>query len=238
MHKARAFFFVCAGLLALAFLLPRPAAAAWPTNPHVNVPLCTATGDQTYPQSVLDGAGGVIVTWQDDRSGDTYPTDIYAQRISADGTPQWTADGVALCTATGFQQNPTIVSDGVGGAIVAWSDNRGPSTGIYAQRVTATGAVRWATNGVALCTAVGARWATPSVSDGAGGAIATWEDHRNGKADIFAQRVGPAGLLGGTVDVPRGISLAFALDPVRPNPSRGGALTVRFTLPGAAAASL
>ena len=38
------------------------------------------------------------------------------------------------------------------------------------------------------------------------------------------------------VDVP--VSLAFALEPVRPNPARGGPLTVHFTLASASAASL
>lgn len=44
--------------------------------------------------------------------------------------------------------------------------------------------------------------------------------------------------LGPVVAVPADDALAFALDPVRPNPSRGGALTVRFTLPSAAPARL
>ena len=58
MHKARAFFFVCAGLLGLALLLPRPAAAAWPTDPLVNVPLCTATGDRATPPSSRTARAG------------------------------------------------------------------------------------------------------------------------------------------------------------------------------------
>ena len=45
MHKASAFFVVCAGLLGFGLLLPPSAAAAWPIDPLVNVPLCTATGD-------------------------------------------------------------------------------------------------------------------------------------------------------------------------------------------------
>ncbi len=57
-----------------------------------------------YPTIVSDGAGGAIVTWKDHRSGTSY--DIYAQRISAGGTVQWTANGVALCTATGDQSVP------------------------------------------------------------------------------------------------------------------------------------
>jgi hypothetical protein len=42
----------------------------------------------------------------------------------------------------------------------------------------------------------------------------------------------------GVVSVPGKATLPFALDPVRPNPSRGGVLTVHFTLPNAGAASL
>jgi hypothetical protein len=118
MNKARTFV-VCAGLLAL--LLPRPAVAVWPTDPGVNVPLCSAGGAQFRPVSVSDGEGGAIVIWEDNRSGNQ---DLYAQRISADGAVLWTLDGVALCTATGDQWYPKIVSDSAGGAIVTWEDYR------------------------------------------------------------------------------------------------------------------
>ena len=122
MRPTPASLLACAGLLSLALLYPNPAAAAWPSNPLVNVPLCTASGDQTTPTIVSDEAGGVIVTWADNRSGNR---EIYAQRISADGVLQWTADGVALCTASGDQANPVITRDGSGGAIVTWHDIRG-----------------------------------------------------------------------------------------------------------------
>jgi hypothetical protein len=65
MYKSRVFLVVRAGLLSLAILPPHPAAAAWPTDPLVNVPLCTAAAGQTYPRSVPDGAGGAIVAWRD-----------------------------------------------------------------------------------------------------------------------------------------------------------------------------
>ena len=61
--------------------------------------------------------------------------DIYAQRVNAAGSPQWTADGVALCTAANDQRDPTIVSDGAGGAIVTWDDRRNGGYDIYAQHV-------------------------------------------------------------------------------------------------------
>jgi hypothetical protein len=43
------------------------------------------------PQAVSDGAGGVIVTWEDRRDG--VQSDIYARRVDASGTPLWTNDG-------------------------------------------------------------------------------------------------------------------------------------------------
>ena len=233
MNGARSFFSVCAGLLGLALLLPRPATAAWPTDPQVNVPLCTIPGYQGHPTITSDGAGGAIVTWEDRRSGNS---DIYAQRISADGTVQWTANGVALCTAAGDQRDPTIIADGAGGAIVTWWDGD-----IHAQRISAGGTPQWTANGVALCTADYSQGPPTITSDGAGGAIATWEDHRYGSENygIFAQRVQANGQLGGdVVSVLAEVPLAFALDPVRPNPSRGRALTVHFTLASETPASL
>jgi hypothetical protein len=92
---------------------------------------------------VPDGAGGAIVAWKDKRSGSYY--DIYAQRVAANGDTLWANDGVSLCLLASDQQNPTIASDGRWGAIVAWQDQRGPTTleigplaytsDVYAQRV-------------------------------------------------------------------------------------------------------
>jgi hypothetical protein len=184
---------------------PRSAAAAWPHDPTVNVPLCTATGEQTAPRSVSDGAGGAIVTWEDSRSGNS---DIYAQRISAAGAVQWTANGVALCTATGSQQTPTIVSDGAGGAIITWYDYRsGTNYDIYAQRISAAGAVQWLANGVGLCTATGDQYGPSIVSDGGSGAIVTWQDFRSGNSDIYARRISAAGAVQWTAN---GVALCTA----------------------------
>ncbi len=181
-------------LLAAGFALcAAPAAwAAWPNNPIANVPLCAATSDQVNPAAVADGAGGAIVAWHDYRNGNA---DIYARRVDAAGVPQWTANGVALCTATGDQKLPLIVSDGAGGAVIVWEDQRSGNRDIYAQRVDAAGAVQWTANGVALSTATGDQNDFAVVSDGAGGAIVAWADLRSGtNYDIYAQRVTAAGV--------------------------------------------
>ncbi len=70
------------------------------------------------------------------------------------------AEGCGCPTdAPSGQAFPVIVSDGVGGAIVAWQDGRSQTSGvdIYAQHVLASGAVdlAWPANGRVLCTATG-----------------------------------------------------------------------------------
>ena len=83
--------------------------------------ICTVTGDQLVPQLVNDGAGGAIITWQDSR---TDVNDIYAQKVDSNSDLQWMIYGKAICTANGDQLIPQIVSDGAGGAIIVWDDNR------------------------------------------------------------------------------------------------------------------
>ena len=172
-----------------AFIVAVPSARAdWVQD---GVAVCTAVWDQEYPQIISDGAGGAIVTWMDHRS-DSW--DIYAQRVNASGDVQWTADGIALCGETAHQGYPAIVSDGPGGAIVAWEDLRNGTWDIYAQRVNASGAVQWTTDGIPLCTAMVNQQSPKITSDGAGGAIVTWDDYRSGSNwDVYTQRVNASG---------------------------------------------
>jgi len=161
---------------------------SWAQN---GVAVCTAINNEFFPVIAPDGSGGAIVAWWDGRGADF---DIYARRINSSGTPQWTADGVALCTFTGNQTAAAIVTDGSGGAIVAWSDVRGANSDIYAQRISSAGAVQWAGNGVALCAATGNQTAPSLAIDGSGGALVAWTDLRSGvDEDIYARRITSAG---------------------------------------------
>ena len=155
------------------------------------VPVCTASEDQFYPMIVSGDVGGAVIAWQDYRSGSNW--DAYAQHIDASGAIRWTTNGVALCTAADDQYHPVIISDGSGGAIVTWYDYRSGTPDIYAQRVNACGAVRWTTDGVPLCIAIGYQSNPNIVSDGAGGGIVTWDDSRGTDSDIYAQRVDASG---------------------------------------------
>jgi hypothetical protein len=174
--------------------------ALWTTD---GVPICTiAAGGGYYPRIVSDGAGGAIIAWEDWRNGGE--GDIYAQRVDADGDTLWPANGVPVCTAAQDQSDPNLVSDGAGGAIIAWTDQRrgAPDVDIYAQRIDASGQMQWALDGVPVCVAENDRHSPQMVSDGAEGAIIAWNDERNlpqgaeSEWDIYAQQVNFNGTLG------------------------------------------
>ena len=157
----------------------------WPNGPEQNMPVCVAEGVQEFPFLVEDGSGGVIVTWHDIRSGNR---DIYAQRINADGEVLWAKDGIPIYTGEGEQGWPVSVSDAVGGAIIAWMDNRrGNTQDIYAQRVDTNGKLLWDAAGVPVCVDDVLQEDVMAISDGSGGVILTWEDWRNGNQDIYTQ---------------------------------------------------
>lgn len=163
----------------------------WTLN---GVVICTAANSQIYPTIVGDGSGGAIITWLDYRADSTL-SHIYAQRVDSTGSTLWTTNGVAICTATNNQSGNTIASDGSGGAIITWYDERNGSTyNIYAQRVSSAGSTLWTLNGMAICTAANSQYSPNIESDGLGGDIITWTDGRSGSTEnIYAQRVNSTG---------------------------------------------
>src|SRR5262245_40380640 len=154
--------------------LPQNGAQAWIAD---GAGVCKDYASQTSPRAVSDGVGRAIVVWEDSRgAGNT--KDIYAQRIDGFGTALWTTNGVAVCNAANDQAAPVIVSDGSGGAIMAWTDDRaaGGASDIYAQRLNGAGVAQWAPGGVALCVAAGAQQNLSIETDGNHGAYLAWQD--------------------------------------------------------------
>ena len=165
-------------------------ATMWTSN---GVVICNESFNQENPQIYSDGNGGAIITWEDYRSGSNY--DIYAQRIDSNGVVKWINNGTSICSESDNQRSPKIISDSEGGAIITWYDYRsGSDYNIYAQRVDPNGTVRWISNGEIICSATDTQNYPQICSDGAGGAIITWNDYRSGSNwDIYAQRVDSEG---------------------------------------------
>src|SRR5206468_412717 len=105
---------------------------------------------------------------------------------------QWTANGVAISTAAGGQGYPQLVGDGTNGAVITYTIYQS-GTHTVAQRVNGFGALQWTATGVTMST-VSNQVTQEVVSDGAGGALITWVDLRNGSEDLYAQLINASGV--------------------------------------------
>jgi len=163
-------------------------------SPSTGDSVCKAAFDQVNIAMVSDGSGGALIAWEDYRSN-AGPglADVYTQKVNALGVPQWTANGIGVCTQAAAQHGPRIISDGSGGAFLTWYDRRAGNYDIYAQRVTVIGGLVGTADGVAVCTS-GTDQTNPDMcSDGSGGAIIVWQDFRSTTdIDIWVQRMSPA----------------------------------------------
>jgi hypothetical protein len=156
--------------------------------------VCSATGEQTMVKAESDGAGGVIMVWQDKRDDAITGIDLYAQRLNGAGVAQWTANGVAVCTATGNQSYQVVTSDKAGGVVVAWSDTRNGSSNsdIYAQRLNSAGTAQFVSNGVAVCVSANNQM-NPSIASSGTRWMVSWDDSRGASTDIYAQALDGTG---------------------------------------------
>ncbi len=151
--------------------------------------VCGAANNQMNP-SIASSGTRWVVSWDDSRGTSA---DIYAQALDGTGAVQWTANGVAVCSAANAQTASRVVEDGSNGVFCVWGDNR---TGydIYAQRLNASGAAQWAANGVAVNQSAMYQYSPEMVPDGSGGAIVLWNDNRSGTdINLYAQRVNGSG---------------------------------------------
>lgn len=154
------------------------------------IPVCNAPNSQENQEICADGAGGVVIVWDDQRNGNQ---DIFAQRVNSDGVAQWVNNGVAVCVTSYSQSMPDISCDNNGNVVVVWMDQRnGTYYDIYGAQIDSAGTVSpTGTTGDPICTANYNQWPPQLINDGAGGAIVVWADTRidGTYADIYASRI-------------------------------------------------
>ena len=189
-------------------LVSSNAISQWSNDPTFNNAVCLARGGHTEPRIVSDAEGGAIIVWLE--AYQNVYARIYAQRMSASGIALWTLDGVVVHSG-GKLFRIEVVSDGLGGAIIVWHENRSQldyDDDIYAQRINALGVRQWEPTGVLLCNSQGEQNFPVVCSDGGGGAIVVWRDFEDRiNYAVFAQRVTSAG---NVLWNPRGVPICTA----------------------------
>jgi hypothetical protein len=156
-------------------------AGTW--NSSSGIVVCYGNSDQLSPEICGDGAQGAFIVWTED-------DDIRAQRLNSAGNIQWSLDGIPICTAVGIQDSHHVISDELGGSIIAWRDLRYSNAYIFAQRLHSNGTIRWANDGVKVTFTYYSQDESCLCSDKAGGAIIAWKDAQGvSNYDIYAQRI-------------------------------------------------
>lgn len=177
------------------------------------IPICTVENRQGGTQVISDMMGGAIIVWDDDREYTSNESDIYAQRINADGDILWEINGRSICNAVKSQYFPDIVSDGACGAIILWTDDRirdiggiftTNSVALFAQKINAGGEPQWGggtpgrDDGIGIYYFPSRQISCELAPDRRGGFFLAWSedyDYRSGK--VYMLWVDALGHMGG-----------------------------------------
>ncbi len=184
-----------------------------PVSEHQNNARIQATSDNA-----------AVVVWEDKRLS-SQNTDLFAQKIAANGDKLWDLNGVAVSTAEFDQGAARLASDGAGGVFIVWDDYRNgnsPNEDIYAQRLSSSGEALWGEDGMAICTAPFTQMGG-LVKVSGDNVYINWLDIRNGSDGIYYQVVdfdgdiqlaenGVEVFWGLSGDVPKGDYRIFARD--------------------------
>lgn len=172
----------------------------WTSDTLLNNAVVTGFGTTSKTGSVTcsDGAGGVYIAWLDNRNSGTTGTDVYVQRLLANGSVAFATDGVLVCNAANNQINLTITPDGSGGAVIAWQDPRAATNLVYAQRINSVGTILWGgstnTLGVNVFQSNTAAQTVPTlVTTSTNEIFVILRDNRNATTgiDLYVQKLNP-----------------------------------------------
>ena len=152
-----------------------------PGWPPAGLAVNAASAYQDAPSICADGAGGFIVAYEDNASGNY---DIHAQRLNASGV---SVASQYVDNTGGFQLAPVVAPDGAGGAFVLYQDQ---NTRLAITRVTSSlliasgwGSVTVATNGPGSINAM------QVLGDGSSGAYVTWTQYNGFAYDLGVDHV-------------------------------------------------
>lgn len=147
-----------------------------------------------FPPFVPDGSGGGVFAWYDTAGG----LQCYAQHVLANGSEAFAHNGVACSTnATRIRVSPSAAFDPVAGETFVFWEEQNPTqsqTGLYGQKLDASGARQWTDDGAELLPLSPASITQVRTIADDGGAFAFWDFITSfGQDRIFGARVDGAG---------------------------------------------
>jgi len=198
-------------------------AATWNTpGPHVIVFDNDSLQFGNYPSFITDGSGGAVFSW--------YGTSVlqcYAQRILADGSEQFSHNGVTVSTnATQLRVSPRACYDPATGMIfVFWTELNSSQSlhGVYGQKLSSLGLRMWTPSGKELVPlGSSTRTFVNTLQEGDGAMVFFIESPSYGNDVIKAARVDGNGDFSWTGDLIEACSLGSSKGRLNAAMSTGG----------------
>ncbi|MEO0075274.1 MAG: T9SS type A sorting domain-containing protein [candidate division WOR-3 bacterium] len=143
-----------------------------------------ASSQQRCSWLAQDGAGRLIVVWEDERDGNCH---IYGVRLDSLGNILQ-ANFKVNDDSTNAHYYPSVSANHEGDFIVCWSDNRNGNFDIYAQKYSAQGIPIGNNFKVNDDLTTASQWYPVVSCDSTGNAVIVWSDYRHNNYDIYAQR--------------------------------------------------
>ncbi|MCB5258335.1 MAG: T9SS type A sorting domain-containing protein [Candidatus Cloacimonetes bacterium] len=154
----------------------------WQTG---GVPVCTYSNIQISLNMEADNEGGVYIIWVDFRNPGK---DLYGQHLNSSGTPLWQTNGIPIANDIGDEEQNTMLPDGQGGFIIAYTYSFSDAEDIFAKRFLPDGTMAWQQPTI-LSNATGNQGKVRMAKLTNGEFVFVWEDQRSEDPDIYAQKI-------------------------------------------------
>jgi PKD repeat protein len=142
------------------------------------------------------GSDDVFVFWNE-MDGNQNKRGIYGQKISENGSREWTNNGLALIDISPTNVYPIAARNSETDMIVIYEEDLSASNAeIKAMRVDVNGNFVWTGQFIDMCTVASSKVHDVANQYNNGQWIAVWEDDRNGTSDIYGQNIQLDGTLG------------------------------------------
>ena len=171
---------------------------------HNGVTVSTAPRDRTQPDVSFNTATSeTFVFWREETGGPNPTYGIYGQKLDGSGNRQWTSEGAVvepLSTTEVVQVRQVRTGDA---ATALWVET--VSFGnqlVHAERLNTFGDPHWKPDTVAVSTVASGTSRLTAAATPGDGILAVWSDDRNDVNDVYGQRIGPDGTLGGGDVIP------------------------------------
>jgi len=133
----------------------------------------------------------------DSRGGAFIGHSRWIQHVDSSGAVLWGADGATYTTVSSGFTNSVQVHDQRQGVFNIWAYYLGglTSNDVYSQYIDQTGSPRSGSIGTPVCKTAGIQDWPDATIDGNGGAIAVWDDFRDGYSNIYSAKIDSAGIV-------------------------------------------